>query len=117
MTIQRIDPNPRLSAGVVFSDLVFLSGQVPTTLDGDVALQTTEVLEKIDALLAKANSDKSRILSAQIWLKDIAKDFTVFNELWEKWLPAGCSPSRAAIQADMARPQVLVEVMVIAAKK
>lgn len=117
MTIERIDANSRLAGAVSFRDLVFLSGQVPNTLEGDFVLQTKEVLQKIDVLLSKSASDKSHILSAQIWIKNIEKDFNTFNELWEKWLPKDCAPARAALQAAMARPKVLVEVMVIATKR
>lgn len=117
MTIERIDANNRLASAVLFRDLVFLSGQVPNTLEGDFALQTKEVLQKIDVLLAKSESDKSHILSAQIWIKNMERDFNIFNKLWEEWLPKDCAPARAAVQAVMARPQVSVEVMVIAAKR
>ncbi|MBP8063732.1 MAG: RidA family protein [Acinetobacter sp.] len=115
--IQRIGVNTRLAGCVVHSGLVYVSGQVPTTLDADAKQQTLEVLEKIDVLLEHAGSDKSRILTAQIWIKNIAEDFTAFNECWEAWLPAGVAPARAALQADLARPQVLVEVMLTAAVK
>ena len=117
MTIHRIDTNKRLSAAVSFDNIVFLSGQVPTTLDGDFGTQTKEVLEKIGSLLDKAGSDKSYILSAQIWIKDIEKDFDAFNKLWEAWLPENCAPARAALEANLARPNVLVEVALIAAKR
>ncbi len=115
--IQRIDTNPRLSGCVLHNGLEYVSGQVPTTLDADAKQQTLEVLAKIDALLEQAGSDKSHILTAQIWIKNIAEDFAVFNECWEAWLPDGAAPARAAIQADLARPQVLVEVMVTASIK
>lgn len=115
--IQRIDTNARLSGCVLHNGLVYVSGQVPTNLDADAKQQTLEVLAKIDALLEQSGSDKSRILTAQIWIKNIAEDFAVFNECWEGWLPDGAAPARAAIQADLARPQVLVEVMVTASVK
>lgn len=115
--IQRINTSARLSGCVVHNGLVYVSGQVPTTLDADVKQQTLEVLAKIDTLLEQAGSDKSRILTAQIWIKNIAEDFAVFNECWEAWLPEGTAPARAALQADLARPQVLVEVMLTAAVK
>lgn len=115
--IQRIGANARLAGCVVHNDLVYVSGQVPTTLDADAKQQTLEVLAKIDALLEQVGSDKSRILTAQIWIKNIAEDFAVFNECWEAWLPEGAAPARAALQADLARPQVLVEVMLTAAMK
>ncbi len=115
--IQRINTTARLSGCTIHNGLVYISGQVPTTLDADAKQQSIEVLEKIDALLEQANSDKSRILTAQIWIKNIAEDFAAFNECWEAWLPEGTAPARAALQADLARPQVLVEVMLTAAVK
>ena len=115
--IQRINASARLSGCVVHGGLVYVSGQVPTTLDADAKQQTVEVLQKIDDLLEQVNSDKSRILTAQIWIKHIERDFAVFNECWEAWLPEGAAPARAALQADLARPQVLVEVMLTAAVK
>ena len=117
MKIHHIDTNKRLSTAVSFDNFVFLSGQVPTTLDGDFETQTKEVLEKIDCLLDKAGSNKSYILSAQIWIKNIEKDFDAFNKLWEAWLPDDCAPARAAVEANLARPNVLVEVALIAAKR
>jgi enamine deaminase RidA (YjgF/YER057c/UK114 family) len=115
--IQRINVNSRLAGCVIHNGLVYLSGQVPTNLDLNAKDQTLEVLSKIDELLALSNSDKSRILTAQIWIKDIEKDFAAFNECWEAWLPEGAAPARAALKADLARPQVLVEIMLTAALK
>ena len=115
--IQRIQVNKRLAGCVVHAGLVYVSGQVPTTLDANARQQTIEVLDKIDALLEQAGSDKSQILTAQIWIKHIDRDFAAFNDCWEEWLPEGVAPARAALQADLARPQVLVEVMLTAAVK
>jgi len=116
MTIVRIQPNPRLSAAVTFGELVFLSGQVPGDAT-DASGQTAQVLEKIDALLAEAGSDKGHLLSATIYLKDIGKDFAAMNEVWSAWLSPGQAPSRTTLQAELARPQVLVEISVIAARR
>lgn len=116
MTIQRNHPQPRLSASVGYGDLIFLSGQTPISSDQDIRLQTREVLAKVDALLAEAGSDNRHLLSAQVWLKNMAQDFAGFNEEWVAWLPEGHSPARAAVQADMARPDILVEVMITAVK-
>nr|WP_225780472.1 RidA family protein [Pseudomonas sp. Marseille-Q3773] len=114
MTIERIQPNPRLSAAVSYGNLVFLSGQVPGDAT-DAAGQTRQVLEKIDALLAEAGSDKDHLLSATIYLKDIGTDFDAMNEVWSAWLSPGQAPSRTTLQAELARPQVRVEISVIAA--
>lgn len=116
MTIQRNHPQPRLSASVGYGDLIFLSGQTPISSDQDIRLQTREVLAKVDALLAEAGSDNRHLLSAQVWLKNMARDFAGFNEEWVAWLPEGHSPARAAVQAEMARPDILVEVMITAVK-
>lgn len=115
MSIQRIAPNARMSGAVVSHGLVFLSGQVPDDCSLDCTGQTREVLRKIDDLLAQAGSDKSHLLSAQIWLKNIDKDFSAMNEVWSAWLPEGCAPARATVQAPMASPDVLVEIMITAA--
>lgn len=116
MTIERIQPNPRLSAAVTFGELVFVSGQVPGDAT-DAASQTVQVLEKIDVLLAEAGSDKDHLLSATIYLKDIGNDFAAMNDLWSAWLSPGQAPSRTTLQAALARPQVLVEISVIAARR
>ncbi|TLX56790.1 RidA family protein [Stutzerimonas nosocomialis] len=116
MTLQRIESNPRLSAAVTYADLVLLAGQVPDDRSLDAAGQTREVLAKIDRLLEAAGSNRSRLLSAQIWLKDIDADFAAMNQAWSAWLPEGCAPARATVQARLASPQVLVEIMVIAAR-
>ncbi|MBX6267423.1 RidA family protein [Pseudomonas aeruginosa] len=111
----RIATNDRLSAAVCFDALVFLSGKVPGQAE-DIHGQTREVLAKIDALLAEAGSRKERILSATIYLKDIARDFAALNEVWTQWLPTGQAPSRTTVQAELARPSVLVEITVVAAR-
>jgi len=116
MTLQRIESNPRLSAAVIYADLVLLAGQVPDDRSLDAAGQTREVLAKIDRLLEAAGSNRSHLLSAQIWLKDIDADFAAMNQAWSAWLPEGCAPARATVQARLASPQVLVEIMVIAAR-
>ncbi len=116
MPVQRIESNPRMSAAVIHADLVFLAGQVPDDRGLDAAGQTREVLAKIDRLLAAAGSNREHLLSAQIWLKDIDADFAAMNEVWIDWLPAGCAPARATVQAHLASPEVLVEIMVIAAR-
>lgn len=115
MTIQRLHSNPRLSGAVTSGDLVFLSGQVPAEAT-EVGGQTREVLAKIDALLAEAGSDKDHLLSATIYLKNIGEDFAAMNELWSAWLSPGQAPSRTTVQAELARPQVLVEITVIAVR-
>ncbi|MDX7988126.1 RidA family protein [Xenorhabdus sp. 12] len=114
--IKRNNPKPRLADSVEYAGLIYLSGQIPNDFSGDITQQTQEVLAKIDALLAAGNSNKTRILSAQVWLKDIKRDFEAFNEVWVSWMPTENSPARAAVEANMAREQVLVEIMVTAAQ-
>lgn len=116
MTINRINSNSRLSAAVTFGDLVFLSGQVPGA-SPEVSGQTREVLEKIDLLLAEAGSDKDHLLSATIYLKDIQNDFAPMNEVWSAWLSPGQAPTRTTVQAELARPEILVEITVIATRR
>ena len=116
MSIQRIHSNPRLSGAVTFAELVFLSGQVPGA-SSDIAGQTREVLEKIDGLLAEAGSDKNHLLSATLYLKDIQADFAAMNDVWSAWLCAGQAPARTTLQATLARPEILVEISVIAVRR
>lgn len=116
MHIERIASTPRLSGAVLHGDLIYLSGQVPDDRQGDCASQTEQVLAKIDSLLQQAGSHRSSLLSVQIWLKDIERDFTAMNAVWDRWLPAGGAPARATTQADLASADVLVEMMVIAAR-
>jgi enamine deaminase RidA (YjgF/YER057c/UK114 family) len=113
--ITRLKTNPRLSGLVRHAGVLYLAGQVPSDLQAGVEAQTAEVLEKIDALLEEGGSDKSRLLSAQIWLKNIDRDYAAMNSVWAAWLPVDSAPARATVQADLARPEVLVEIMVIAA--
>lgn len=114
-TIQRLQSNARMSGLVRHGDVLYLAGQVPADLQADIQSQTAQVLGKIDALLAEAGSDKHHLLSAQIWLKNIDRDFAAMNAVWDAWLPAEGAPARATVQADLAHPEVLVEIMVIAA--
>lgn len=112
--IQRIDAGPRMSEACIHSGLVHLAGQVPETLDADIQTQTEEVLAAIDALLAQAGSDKTRILRAQIFLADIA-DFAGMNRAWDAWVVPGQAPARATVEARLANPGWKVEIVVTAA--
>lgn len=112
--IQRFDVGPRLSEMVVHNGTVYLAGQVPDTEDADITTQTREVLASIDALLARAGSDKSKILRAEIFLADLA-DFPGMNAVWDAWVPEGHAPARATVQAKLARPGWRVEIVVTAA--
>lgn len=113
--IARITTGVRISRAVVHNGLAFVSGQTAADRSLDIGDQTKQVLSKIDAVLAQAGTDKSHILFAQIWLKDIARDFTGMNEIWDTWLSPNCAPARATAQCAMASPDILVEIIVTAA--
>ena len=116
MTITRLDSNARMSQIVVHGDTVYLAGVVADQPAGkDVTAQTESVLGKIDASLAKVGSDKAKILSAQIWLADMA-NFQQMNAVWDAWVAPGHPPARATVEAKLATPDYKVEIMVVAAK-
>jgi len=114
MAIQRHNVGKRLSEIVVHGNTVYLAGEVPDDEKKDIVGQTQEVLAKIDKLLAKVGSDKTKILSAQIFLPDM-KDFAAMNAVWEKWVVAGQTPARATVEAKLANPAYKVEIMCVAA--
>ncbi len=114
MSITRNHTNSRMSQLVVHGDTIYLAGQVASDSSANIATQSRQVLDKIDNLLAEAGSDKSRILSAQIWLANIGH-YAAMNEVWDEWLPAGNAPARACIEARLASPDLLVEIGIIAA--
>ena len=116
MSIQRIQPGPRMSKAVVHGDTVYLAGQVADKAKGaSVAEQTKEILGIIDALLAEAGSDKTKMLSVNIWLSDVST-FAEMNSVWDTWVPAGNAPARATVEAKLAAPDYKVEIAVIAAR-
>ena len=112
--VQRFHVGPRLSEMAVHNGTVYLAGQVPEDGTKDIRGQTAEVLGMIDRLLAEAGTDKRNILMAQIFLADLA-DFPGMNEVWDAWVPEGHTPPRATVQAQLARPQWRIEVVVTAA--
>lgn len=114
MSIQRFHVGKRLSDMVVHGGTVYLAGQVADTTSKDITGQTEEVLAAIDRLLAEAGSDKAKLLSAQIFLPDLA-DFAAMNAVWERWVVPGHTPARATIEAKLANPAYKVEIMAIAA--
>jgi enamine deaminase RidA (YjgF/YER057c/UK114 family) len=113
--IQRLHMGPRMSQAVVHGNTVYLAGQVAGDPGADVAGQTRQVLAAIDALLAEAGTDKTRILSATIYLADIGT-FAQMNSAWDTWVPAGHTPARATVEAKLAAPQYRVEIQVVAAR-
>ena len=116
MTIQRFETGPRMSQAVVHGDTVYLAGVVAKTAAGEsVAKQTQEILSIIDGHLAKAGSDKSKLLTATIYITDM-KNFAEMNAVWDGWVSAGNTPARATVEVKLAAPQYSVEIMVIAAR-
>jgi len=114
-TIQRFHVGKRLSEMVIHGDTIYLAGQVADDPKADVASQVCQILKQIDALLAEAGSDKSKILSATIYLPDI-DDFGVLNAAWEAWVPAGHCPARATVEATLAAPEYKIEIQIVAAR-
>ena len=114
MTIQRSQTNQRMSQSVVHGNTVYLAGQVASDPSADITVQTEQVLAKIDALLAATGSDKTRLLSAQIWLTSMGH-YTQMNAVWDAWVPDGCAPARACTEARLAAPELLVEIGIVAA--
>jgi enamine deaminase RidA (YjgF/YER057c/UK114 family) len=114
MTIQRFDVGARISEMAVHNGVAYLAGQVPDDATQDIAGQTAQVLAAIDKLLARAGTDKSKILRAEVFIKDLA-DFPGMNAAWDAWVPAGNTPPRATVEANLARPEWKVEIVVTAA--
>ncbi|HTX02505.1 MAG TPA: RidA family protein [Candidatus Acidoferrales bacterium] len=114
MNIDRMKAGPRMSMAVRHAGTVYLAGQVPDNVSEDVAGQTRQVLAKIDALLAEAGTDKSRLLSATIYLRDMAT-FSQMNAAWDAWVDPNNTPARASVEAKLARPEFMVEISIIAA--
>ena len=112
--IKRFEIGKRMSQAVVHGNTVYLAGQVAEDPVDSVGDQTRQILVKIDHLLKQAGSDKSKILSANIWLADI-KRFDEMNAVWDAWVSPGNTPARATVEASLARPVILVEIMVVAA--
>ncbi len=114
MSIQRQLTNERMSQVVVNNGTVYLSGQVGDDLTAGIEQQTRETLGSIERLLDLAGTDKSRILSVTIYLKDIDAHFAGMNSVWDSWLPKGVAPARATVEAKLCEPEILVELSVIA---
>jgi enamine deaminase RidA (YjgF/YER057c/UK114 family) len=113
MSIRRIDVGPRMSQIVIHDNTVYLAGQVGEP-GGNVASQTRDILKTIDELLAKAGTDKTKIVQAIIWLADMST-FAEMNAEWDKWVPQGNTPARATGEAKLATPDYLVEIIITAA--
>ena len=111
MTIKRIDVGPRMSQAVIANGQVFISGQIGS--GATVERQTSDILSKVDDLLAQASSSRSQILSVNIWLSDIS-DFAEMNGVWDSWIDVENPPARACVQSQLAFPELKVEIAVVA---
>ncbi|MGC6425210.1 MAG: RidA family protein [Lentimonas sp.] len=116
MSIERQETKQRMSRIVTHNDTVYLCGQVGADATKGITEQTETMLEKVDALLLQAGSSREHILSATIYVRDM-KDFAAMNAVWDAWVPEGHAPARACVEARMARPELLVEISVVAALK
>ncbi|MGQ3670958.1 RidA family protein [Xanthobacter sp. TB0136] len=114
MSITRINPGPRMSQAVIHNGTVYLAGQIGAPGE-DVETQTRAVLAAIDALLAEAGTDRTRLLQATVWLADMA-DFAAMNRVWEEWIGPGQAPTRATGEVRLATPDYKVEIIIIAAQ-
>lgn len=111
--IRRFESGARMSQAVVANGWVFLAGQVAADTKADVEGQTVQILAEIDRLLALAGSDKTRIVSANVYLADIGQ-FAAMNRAWDRWVPADAKPARATVEARLAAPEYRVEIQVVA---
>ena len=116
MSIQRIEVGTRMSRAVVNGNTVYLAGIVADKAKGkSVTEQTKDILGQIDGFLAKAGTDKSNLLTANIWITDMA-NFAEMNAVWDAWVSPGNTPARATVEAGLASPDYKVEIMVVAAR-
>ena len=112
--ITYIDPGPRMSEATVHDGRIYCAGMIPEDTSLDITGQVQQALAEIDSLLAKGRSDKTRILSAVIWLADIS-DFAAMNKVWDAWVVPGQTPARATVEAALNDPKMKIEIMVVAA--
>ena len=115
MSVQRQLTNERMSQIVIHNGTVYLAGQVGDDMNAGIEQQTRETLANIERLLDLAGTDKSRLLSVTIYLKDIDAHFAGMNSVWDQWLPKGVAPARATVESKLCEPQILVELSVVAA--
>jgi enamine deaminase RidA (YjgF/YER057c/UK114 family) len=115
--IVRIATDNRRSRAVVYNGMVFVGGQTADDRGQDIRGQTRQTLAKIEKFLGEAGTDKSRLLTAQIWIRDLERDFAGMNEVWDAWTAPSAAPTRATAQCEMGAPDILVEIIVTAAAK
>ncbi len=116
MTVQRMHVEKRFSEIAIAGDLVHLAGQLASDTSLDIRGQTRQTLDIIDRFLADAGTDKSHIMSVTIYLKDIAQDYSAFNEIWDAWVADIQALPRTCVEAKMYAPEVLVEISAVAVK-
>ena len=116
MKVARLDTTARMSKAVSAGGMVWLAGIVSEKNAGTIADETQDILDTIDGLLERAGSSRSHIVSALFWLSDL-RFYDEMNAAWDRWLPPGCAPARACTQANLARPDCRVEIMVTAVAK
>ena len=114
-TIARKETKQRMSRIVIHQGTIYLCGQVCADATQNIEHQTQTMLDKVEQLLLDAGSDRQHMLSATIYIKDM-QDFAAMNAVWDSWVPEGHAPARACVQASMARPELLVEISVVAAQ-
>ena len=116
MSIQRMHKSERMSQIVIHGDIIYLAGQIASGAPGGtIAEQTQDILERIDSYLTEAGTDKSKLLSANLWISDMA-NFAEMNAVWDSWIDPNNPPCRACVEAKLASKKYDVEIMVIAAK-
>ena len=116
MKIERHETGPRMSKAVIHGNTVYLAGIVADNPKGEsTAEQTRRILSQIDGFLASAGTNKTKLLSANIWITDMA-NFAETNAVWDGWVPPGNTPARATVEAKLASPDYKVEIMVVAAR-
>lgn len=113
--ITRHVTNARRGRAVAFNGILFIGGQTASDKSEDIKGQTRQALAKLDKVLAEAGSDRNHLLSVQIWIKDIARDFAGMNEVWDSWIDPDHAPARATAQCNMAVADTLIEIVATAA--
>jgi len=113
--IKRIETSARLSRAVVYNGVAYLAGQTSVDRAPDIRVQTRDALSRIDARLAQLGTDKSRLLTALIMVKNMKDDFAGMNEIWDAWTAPGAAPTRASLEANLSGSDALVEIIVTAA--
>lgn len=114
MNIQRLNPTPRWSDATIYQGVIHFV-EVPNDTSVDMPAQIRQLFAQAEATLAQCGSDKSRLLSATIYITDVA-NVAVLNQEWEAWLPEGCAPSRACLKVELLNPDMLVEIAFVAAR-